>query len=118
MSERDVAVGANVRRELFLLFKEAVTNMARHAGCSEADLEFREDERGLFLQVADNGRGFNVAALSDGHGLSSMRRRTEALGGHFDVVSAPGRGTILTFTIPLKDRSTADQVENPYMTMR
>jgi PAS domain S-box-containing protein len=116
--ERDIAVGANVRRELFLLFKEAVTNMARHSGCSEADLEFREDERGLFMQVADNGRGFDVGATSDGHGLLSMRRRTEALGGLFDVLSAPGRGTILTFTIPLKERAAADQAEHPYMTMR
>jgi signal transduction histidine kinase len=47
-----------------------------------------------------------------------MRRRTEALGGHFDVVSAPGRGTILTFTIPLRERAGAEPVEHPYMTMR
>jgi signal transduction histidine kinase len=40
-SERDIAIGANTRREMFLLFKEAVTNMARHSGCSAADLEFR-----------------------------------------------------------------------------
>jgi PAS domain S-box-containing protein len=116
--ERDVTVGANVRRELYLLFKEAVTNMARHSRCSEADLEFREDECGLLLQIADNGRGFDISAVRDGHGLLSMRQRTQALGGHFDVVSAPGRGTILTFTIPLRERTPADQAEHPYMTMR
>jgi len=106
-AERDIAVGANIRRELFLLFKEAVTNMARHSGCSEADLEFRQDGLGLFLQIADNGRGFDVTALSDGHGLLSMRQRTEALGGRFDLVTTPGRGTIVTFTIPLAEPSAA-----------
>jgi len=117
-AERDVPVGANIRREVFLLFKEAVTNMVRHSGCSEADLEFREDELGLFLQIADNGHGFDAGTVSDGHGLLSMRQRTQALGGQFDILSAPGRGTILTFTIPLKERVAADQIEHPYMTMR
>ena len=43
---------------------------------------------------------FDVAEKSDGHGLASMRERTEALGGRLDLVSQPG-GTTLTFTIPL-----------------
>jgi signal transduction histidine kinase len=102
---RDIAVGANVRREVFLLFKEAVTNMARHSGCARADLEFAVDERGLRLRVADTGRGFDVDGVGAGHGLRSMRERTAALGGRFDLVSTPGVGTILIFTIPLPGRS-------------
>src|SRR5206468_84902 len=120
--ERDIIVGANVRREVFLLFKEAVNNMVRHSGCSEAELEFCVDEPGLVLRVGDNGHGFDAAAAADGHGLRSMRERTEALGGHLDVVSQPGRGTLLTFTIPLRDHaaSTPEQPAGtfPYMNMR
>jgi signal transduction histidine kinase/ligand-binding sensor domain-containing protein len=103
-SPRDVTVGANVRREVFLLFKEAVTNMARHSGCTDAALEFREEQGGLLLRIADNGRGFDVAQASAGHGLRSMRERTEALAGQFSVASEPGRGTVVTFAIPLADR--------------
>ena len=103
-TERDVVVGANVRREVFLLFKEAVNNMVRHSGCSHAELEFRIEGDRLLLRVADNGRGFDGAAAAAGHGLRSMRDRTEALGGHLDVLSHPGRGTTLTFVIPAKDR--------------
>jgi PAS domain S-box-containing protein len=102
-SEVDLAVGANIRREVFLMFKEAVTNMARHSGCSRADLEFRETERGLLLKITDDGRGFDVAGMSAGHGLRSMRQRTEGLGGEFRLRSEPRRGTTLTFTIPLPE---------------
>jgi signal transduction histidine kinase len=108
-SERDVAVGANIRREVFLLFKEAVTNMARHSGCSEAALEFREDERGLLLRIADNGSGFDAGSPNAGHGLRSMQERTTALSGHLDLRSEPGKGTILTFTIPLGDHDQAQR---------
>jgi signal transduction histidine kinase len=102
----DLAVGANIRREVFLMFKEAVTNMARHSGCSRADLEFRETERGLLLTITDDGRGFDAAGTSAGHGLRSMRQRTEALGGEFHLRSEPRRGTTLTLTIPLPGRRT------------
>jgi len=99
-ADHDVAVGANVRRELFLLFKEAVNNAVRHSGCTEADLELRVEPDGLVLVVSDNGRGFDVSRNADGHGLASMRERTEGLGGVFDVLSRPGEGTLLSFRIP------------------
>ncbi|HEX2457970.1 MAG TPA: two-component regulator propeller domain-containing protein [Vicinamibacterales bacterium] len=105
--EEDVAVGANVRREMFLLFKEAVNNMVRHSACTQADLELRVDPHGLVLEVRDNGHGFDIDAASTGHGLRSMRERSEALGGRLGVRSSPGSGTVLTFTIPLTDHPKA-----------
>jgi PAS domain S-box-containing protein len=98
---QNIMVGANSRRELFLLFKEAVNNMVRHSGCSHADIEFRAEADRLFLGLRDNGRGFDVSQGSSGHGLASMRERTEGLGGNLEIVSRQGEGTALTFTIPL-----------------
>ena len=89
-ADSDIAVGANVRREVFLLFKEAVNNMVRHSGCSTADLEFSVTAQGLVLRISDNGRGFDAEAESAGHGLRSMRERTAALGGHLDRGIASG----------------------------
>jgi signal transduction histidine kinase len=101
-SERDVRLGANVRRELFLIFKEAVNNAVRHSECTEAEIEFRVAVgQGLFLKLSDNGHGFDVSGKSGGHGLASMRARTEGLGGKIEVVSAPDEGSVLTFRIPL-----------------
>ncbi len=100
-AERDVQVGANVRREIFLIFKEAVNNLVRHSGCAKAEIEFRLADDCLILIVSDNGRGFDVLRESDGHGLSSMQERTKGLGGDLELVSERGAGTKLTFTVPL-----------------
>jgi signal transduction histidine kinase len=106
-AEQDIKVGANFRRELFLLFKEAVNNMVRHSGCSTADIEFRVETNGLFLRLSDNGRGFDVSQRSSGHGLASMRERTEGLGGKLEIVSRQSEGTTLAFEIPLTHQDQA-----------
>ena len=100
-SERNFRVGANLRREVFLIFKEAVNNSVRHSGCTKAEIEFRVDGHGVFLKFSDNGRGFDVLSKGSGHGLASMRARTEGLGGKLEIVSDQGSGTMLTFVIPL-----------------
>jgi len=100
-AEQNIKVGANVRRELFLLFKEAVNNIVRHSGCSHADIEFRAEAEGLVLRLSDDGRGFDASQKSTGHGLASMRERTEGLNGTLEIVSREDEGTTLAFTIPL-----------------
>src|SRR5262249_12962821 len=95
--EENIEVGANFRRELFLLFKEAVNNIVRHSECSHARIEFRADADRLLLQISDNGSGFDLSQSGNGHGLTSMRERTEALGGEFEISSYKGEGTIFLF---------------------
>jgi two-component sensor histidine kinase len=101
-SAQDIRLGANFRREVFLIFKEAVNNVVRHSQCGEAEIEFRVDaERNLHLKFTDNGEGFNLSSQSNGHGLASMRERTQGLGGKLEIASTPGKGTVLLFDIPL-----------------
>jgi PAS domain S-box-containing protein len=100
-AEHDIKVGANIRRELFLVFKEAVNNLVRHSACTQADIEFRAEAERLYLRLSDNGRGFEVPQKSNGHGLASMSERTAGLGGKLEIVSRAGAGTTLIFTIPL-----------------
>ena len=111
---RDVTVGADLRREVYLIFKETVNNLAKHSGCDEAEIDFRLVGNHLRVTVYDNGRGFDArppaegngdgapAATMGGHGLDSMRRRAERLGGSYEVASAPGRGTTVTLSVPVK----------------
>lgn len=89
----------DVRRELFLIFKEAVNNAARHSDCSRIEIEFRVSHGRIFLQIADNGRGFDVADEFDGNGLSNIKTRAEKIGGRFEIESAPGRGTLVQINI-------------------
>jgi signal transduction histidine kinase/ligand-binding sensor domain-containing protein len=97
----DLKAGANIRREFFLIFKEGINNIARHATCTEAEIEFIVNQDRLLLTLTDNGKGFDVTKESNGHGLTTMRERALALGGSLDIVSRPGRGTSLRFSIPL-----------------
>ncbi len=100
-AEMDVRLGANIRREVFLIFKESVNNLVKHSGCTEAEIEFQMTDGSLLLRVSDNGKGFDASRDSDGHGLVSMRERATSIGGKFDLVSAAGRGTIVTFSSQL-----------------
>jgi signal transduction histidine kinase len=100
-AELDIKVGANVRREVFLVFKEAVNNIVRHSRCSEAVIELSAGPSGLVLKLSDNGRGLDSSLRREGHGLISMRERTEGLGGRLEIASQAGQGTTLTVSVPL-----------------
>jgi signal transduction histidine kinase/streptogramin lyase len=94
-------LGPNTRREILLILKESVTNIVRHAHCTEASIEFRVDGFRLGLWIRDNGRGFLVDIPQTGNGLASMRRRVEALGGHFTIDSATDSGTTIVIDVPI-----------------
>jgi signal transduction histidine kinase len=91
----------DVRRDLLLIFKEAVSNSARHSRCSAIEIELRIDGSQLRLVVSDNGAGFDPAAESDGNGLSSMRRRAQRIRGAIEITSGNSVGTQVTLTIPI-----------------
>jgi len=97
------SVGVAIETELFRIASEALTNVRKHAGASEVTLRLEQTRHGLRLTVADGGRGFRVrAAKRRGFGLSGMDDRARTAGGRATIRSAPGRGTTVTVTIPLK----------------
>jgi ligand-binding sensor domain-containing protein/two-component sensor histidine kinase len=102
IDDRDIRLGTETRREVLLIFKEAVNNIARHSECNKADIEFKSEGGWLVLKVRDNGKGFDTSQLFDGNGLVSMRRRAERLGGLLEVVSRHGEGMALTLKTPLR----------------
>lgn len=100
---RPVVLPTPVRQQLYLCCKEAVHNAVKHSGASELTLSVERSDTGLTLTVADNGCGFDPAALpaAKGNGLPNMRRRLADLGGVTTLTSRPGHGTTLTFHLPL-----------------
>jgi len=100
-AEKDVQLGANIRREVFLIFKESINNLVKHSGCSRVEVRFQIDEETLELTVSDNGNGFDTSAESDGHGLTSMKERAEGLGADIAIVSEAALGTTITLNVPL-----------------
>src|SRR6185503_16635111 len=83
--EHDMKMGADVRRQVFLIFKESVNNVVRHSGCSAVEIEFEIERDRLMLRVSDNGQGFTINGDGDGHGLTSMRARAQEMGGTLSV---------------------------------
>ena len=94
-------LGVDVRRDLLLIFKEAVNNAARHSHCSVIDIELKVDGSRLVLTVADNGEGFDRSIDSEGQGMTSMQRRAHRLKGTIDIASVKGVGTTVTVSIPI-----------------
>ena len=95
---------ADLRREIFLVFKESANNIVRHSQCTRAEIEFGIEGRRLVMRLSDDGLGFDTAARAEGHGLMSMRKRAERLHGEIEIVSGEGRGTTITLRVPLGRR--------------
>lgn len=96
-----MTLGAKVRHNLLLAVKEAVHNVIKHSGAEVMRLRLECGAESLCLEVSDDGRGFDPTADDRGRtGLESMRQRMTDAGGSLQLSSTPGRGSILTFTLP------------------
>jgi ligand-binding sensor domain-containing protein/two-component sensor histidine kinase len=100
----DLQLGADTRRQLFLMFKEMINNIVRHSGCARAEVTLKVDGQWIALVTHDDGRGFDPDQASDGNGLVSLRRRARSLGGETVVTSRRGQGTTVAIRIPLGRR--------------
>lgn len=100
--EQYLKIGADVRRQVYLIFKEAVNNVVRHSGCTLAEIELRVESGRLVLTVRDDGRGFEASRAGDGNGLVSMRARARSMGGELHVETDDSRGTTVTLRVSLQ----------------
>jgi signal transduction histidine kinase len=93
-----------IEKELYLVLREALLNVALHSNASEAILSLAIAEREVRGSLVDDGVGFSVEALGrgNGYGLNSMEERIQKLGGRFFIASIPGRGTKISFVVPLQ----------------
>jgi len=98
----DHMVDSRHRHQLFLAFKEALTNIVRHSGATEVRLSIQVEDHHVRLTIADNGRGFSPELHTEEmDGVNNMRTRIEKLGGRFEISGSKGRGTVVRFYMPL-----------------
>lgn len=93
------------RRALYLIFKEAISNIARHADCRHVSCHITLENNALAAVVEDDGRGLETARAVNGRGgrgLSNMRTRAAEIGGNLEIVPRAGGGTRLTLKLPLR----------------
>lgn len=99
-----------MRHNIFLIVKEALTNALKHSGAKEVHVRARLDGSNLQILVADDGKGFDPATLAEGrrNGMGNMRRRAAAMNAELDFESAPGKGTRVALSVVLeKDRKSS-----------
>lgn len=100
----------DVRHNIFLVIKEALTNALKHAGAREVHVQVRVIDDTLEIRVQDDGKGFtNNTTPEEGtrHGLVNMRSRAEAIGGTLNIQSERGKGTAITLRVKLPVASPA-----------
>jgi ligand-binding sensor domain-containing protein/two-component sensor histidine kinase len=99
---------AEFRRQVYLIFKEAINNVARHAGCTRAVVRLGVGDGRLQLEILDNGNGFEPTTAARGNGMRNMQRRAAELHGALELRSGPGgSGTQVKLNVPISEPRTS-----------
>ena len=92
---------------LFRIIQEAVSNIVRHSGATNATIDIKANPSHIFITILDDGRGFDSKRIGAGtggrlgFGLSGMAERARLLGGTLNIRSGPGAGTALESKLPI-----------------
>jgi signal transduction histidine kinase len=96
----------DMRHNIFLIVKEALTNVLKYAGAAEVHLHIKTDDQILIIIIVDDGKGFAMdspAAKGQHNGLENMHRRAETVGGQLVITSTPGQGTRVKLQMNFRD---------------
>ena len=97
----NVELGGSAQLTVYRLVQESLTNMAKYANATQAEIRMENFDGYIAVEVKDDGKGFNVANVGPGsHGLAGMRHRVEAAGGRLTVASAADTGTQISAVLP------------------
>lgn len=106
------SIEAEVATATYRILQESLTNVARHSGADHVEVTLRCSSEGLWLEVRDNGQGFEMKGVREKSslGLLTMYERARACGGQFDVRSVPGTGTTVSLRVPAPSQSPRREV--------
>lgn len=96
-----LSLDASLRKNVFLIFKEAINNAAKYSGATTISIDFQRKGNTLQLTIADNGKGFEPMNGSSGNGLRNMKERARTSNGALEVNSSPNNGTAVILSMPL-----------------
>ncbi len=95
--------GISARKNLLMIAKEAMNNIAKHSGASEVRIELRKEGKQLIMEIEDNGRGIDRSTGKGGNGLMHIQQRARELDGTSAILPGiEGRGTMIRISCPLK----------------
>ena len=89
------------RKNLYLIFKESINNMAKYSAAKNGRVEVEIIENKLHLRISDDGVGFDRGKVTSGNGLQNICERAKACKGEINIISSETKGTTITFSMPL-----------------
>ena len=96
-------IHAELRHNLFLVIKEAVTNIVKHSGAETVQLKILIENFIFNLQLEDDGKGIDITGVDQfSNGLKNMKKRIEDFNGSFEISNNELKGTIIKIKLPLK----------------
>jgi two-component system, NarL family, sensor histidine kinase UhpB len=96
-----IKLDISTRKNLFLIFKEAINNAAKYSSANAVNIKFKKTNGSISLSIQDNGKGFDTQNGSSGNGLRNMKERATDLRGKLELKSSTGGGTEVTLSLPL-----------------
>ncbi len=97
----DVKLSMSQRRDLYLIYKEAINNLVKYSDAAEASVTIQTGKHHLNMLIKDNGKGFDKDKVSSGNGLTNMQQRAVASDAQLDISSTPGKGTVIALEMAL-----------------
>jgi signal transduction histidine kinase/ligand-binding sensor domain-containing protein len=111
-TDREVIVNTNLRREVFLIFKETISNIVKHSNAKQVEINLEITYEVLRLKIGDDGKGFSPEHLLEnslsskddygGNGILSMKKRAAEMNGKVEIISGTGAGTTVILSLPLE----------------
>jgi two-component system, NarL family, sensor histidine kinase UhpB len=96
-----LTLNTDQRKNLFLIFKEAVNNAAKYSNARQIEISLHEEAHTLSMLIKDNGRGFDERVIKTGNGLRNLRERAREMNGTVTLKSKAGQGTEVELVLPL-----------------
>ena len=101
LPDEEIKIDMDKRRNLFLIFKEAVNNLAKYSNATNAGITIGVEKQQLRMEIYDNGKGFDQHEQLTGNGLSNMKQRALLCKGNLTVTSEKNKGTVIQLIMPL-----------------
>ena len=101
------------RRQVVLIFKEAMNNSLKYAQGTQAIFEVESNLSRIKILFSDNGKGFDPTEKSNGYGLENMRRRAEKMGAELTLTSTPTKGTTVILSLQIPHLRDGNHPQNP-----
>ena len=90
-----------IKMNVYRIIQEAFNNINKYANATKIGLILDTEDDFLYLEINDNGVGFNEKKVKNGIGLKNMKSRTEAMKGEISITSEKEKGTIIKLKVPL-----------------